>query len=73
MAFIPYNLLLNECLDKTITGISLKINHSVLTNIPLWGNELILNDKSKPLYLKNWINSGILSVKDIQVENQKNQ
>ena len=24
-AFIPYNLLLNECLDKTITGISLNM------------------------------------------------
>ena len=97
-AFIPYHLLLNECLDKTITGISLKMlkhlsffpifppfykqvltgyisankfNHSDVTNIPLWGNELILNSKSKPLYFKNWINSGILSVKDIKVENHK--
>ena len=48
-----------------------KFNHSDVTNIPLWGNELILNNNSKPLYFKNWINSGILSVKDIKVENHK--
>ena len=97
-AFIPYNLLLNSCLDKTITGISLKMlkqlsllqtfsqfyrqvltgyisanktNYSNVTDIPLWGNELILNNTSKPLYFKNWINSGILNIKDIKIQNHK--
>ena len=48
-----------------------KANYSNVTDIPLWGNDLILNNTSKPLYFKNWINSGILSIKDIKIQNHK--
>ena len=48
-----------------------KCNYSDFINIPLWGNELILKSKSKPLYFKNWIYSGILTVKDIKAESHE--